>query len=965
MKAMESALVKTGIEIIGDVPWGTHFCQFYQAKQDLLDILVPYFEAGLENNEFCMWVTAEPLNEEEARAEMAKAMPDFAEYLARGQIEILPHDKWYLKDDVFDGQRVLNGWVDKLNHALARGYAGLRLTGNTFWLERNGWEDFTEYEAEVNNVIGQYKMLALCTYSLDKCGACEIIDVVHNHQFALLKKQGRWEIIESAEHKRTKEALRKSEKELSTILSSLPMLILVVDSERRVLQANAAAANFAGRSIEEMAGLRGGEALRCLNSLDDPRGCGFGPSCQTCKTRLTVLDTFENGNSHYQVEWHLPFSRRGKQEEVTFLLSTVPLPTLEKQVLVCIQDITERKKAEQALRESQQDLNRAQAVAHIGSWRLDVLSNALLWSDETHRIFGIPKETPMTYQTFLSSVHPEDRKYVDTKWTAALRGKPYDVEHRIVVGDEIKWVHEKAELEFDYEGVLLGGFGTVQDITERKQLEDESARIKASVQEERDRLLALINSTTDEIWLADRNKNFILANPAALGEFGFSSANGIEIEELVRGLEIYRSDGSLRPVEETPPLRALKGETLRNVEEIIKTPATGELRYRQVNSSPVRDINGNIVGSVSVVRDITERKQAEEAQRRQKDTLMSVLETMKDGVFIVSPQYDVEYINPALAEELGPLKKKKCYEYFHDRQGPCPWCRNEEVFAGQAVRYEWTSFKTKKTYDLVGSVMHNPDGTMSKLEIFRDITERKDLEKLKDEFVGLVSHELRSPLTVITGGIYTMLSEWKRLTERDKLQLLQDAAVESESLSRLLDNLLDLSRAQAGKLSLYPETLDINKLVRSTIKKIKLIAPEHHISVHLPKKLSSVTADRVKVERILYNLIHNAVKYSPANSNVEIFAVQGEQFLTVCVRDHGGGISDINQAMLFQPFQRLDKEGSSSTRGTGLGLLVCRRLVEAHGGHIWVESKLGEGSTFFFTLPLRRKEESTMNDFLR
>ncbi len=363
--------------------------------------------------------------------------------------------------------------------------------------------------------------------------------------------------------------------------------------------------------------------------------------------------------------------------------------------------------------------------------------------------------------------------------------------------------------------------------------------------------------------------------------------------------------------------------------------------------------------------DIGERKRAEEALLRERNMLMTMLETMKDGVFIVSPQYDVEYINPALVEELGPLKKKRCYEYFHDRQAPCPWCRNEEIFAGTTVRYEWTSYKTKKTYDLVSTVMHNPDGTMSKLEIFRDITERKDLEKLKDEFVGLVSHELRSPLTVITGGIYTVLSEWKRLTERDRRQLLQDAAVEADSLSRILDNLLDLSRAQAGKLSLYPEPLDMNKLVRNTAKKIKVIAPEHYIRVHFPKNLSPVTADRVKVERILYNLMHNAVKYSPAKSNVEIFAVQGEQFLTVCVKDHGAGISDDDQAKLFQPFQRLDKDGSTSTRGTGLGLLVCRRLVEVHGGHIWVESKLGEGSTFFFTLPLQGKEESTTNDFLR
>ncbi|MBI5115740.1 PAS domain S-box protein [Candidatus Poribacteria bacterium] len=141
-------------------------------------------------------------------------------------------------------------------------------------------------------------------------------------------------------------------------------------------------------------------------------------------------------------------------------------------ILAVIRDITGRKQAEQVLRESREDLNRAQAVARIGSWRLNVQRNELLWSDENYRIFGIPQGTSLTYETFLSVVHPEDREYVDRKWKAALDGEPYDIEHRIVVGDDIKWVRERAELEFDKEGALLGGFGTTQDVTERKQAQD-------------------------------------------------------------------------------------------------------------------------------------------------------------------------------------------------------------------------------------------------------------------------------------------------------------------------------------------------------------------------------------------------------------------------------------------------------------------------------------------------------------
>jgi PAS domain S-box-containing protein len=208
---MDEKLRKTGISIIGDIPWGAHFCQFYKTKKDLLDILCPYFKAGLEKNEFCMWITAEPLRAEEAVRAMKEAVPNFEKYFQKGQIEILPHTEWYLKGGKFSSKRVLNGWVKKVNQAVAKGYEGLRLTGNTFWLEKKDWKKFTDYEEEVNNVIGQYKMMAICTYSLDRCDANEIIDVVRNHQFALIKREGKWELIESSERKRADEALRKSE----------------------------------------------------------------------------------------------------------------------------------------------------------------------------------------------------------------------------------------------------------------------------------------------------------------------------------------------------------------------------------------------------------------------------------------------------------------------------------------------------------------------------------------------------------------------------------------------------------------------------------------------------------------------------------------------------------------------------------------------------------------------------------
>ena len=196
---------KTGIDILSDVPWGIHVCQFYQTKEDLIDILVPYLKAGLENNEFCMWVTSEPLSGKEAKKAMRETVPNFDQYLKRGQIEIVPHEEFYLKEGTFNIQRVLNAWIDKHNQALAQDYDGLRLTGNTFWLEKKDWRNFIAYEEKMNNVIDKYGMMAICTYSLDKCGASEVIDVVSNHQFALRKREANWELMQKSKPKEGKE----------------------------------------------------------------------------------------------------------------------------------------------------------------------------------------------------------------------------------------------------------------------------------------------------------------------------------------------------------------------------------------------------------------------------------------------------------------------------------------------------------------------------------------------------------------------------------------------------------------------------------------------------------------------------------------------------------------------------------------------------------------------------------------
>ncbi len=230
----------------------------------------------------------------------------------------------------------------------------------------------------------------------------------------------------------------------------------------------------------------------------------------------------------------------------------------------------------------------------------------------------------------------------------------------------------------------------------------------------------------------------------------------------------------------------------------------------------------------------------------------------------------------------------------------------------------------------------------------QNITERKKVEQIKDEFIGLVSHELKTPITVVIGSVYTAMS--KGISRKDAQLLLQDAASSAESLATIVDNLLELSRAQANRLMIRREKIDIAETIGTILDKLRGKSAAHKLHVDIPAGLPPVFADRVRMERILNNLVDNAVKYSPNGGDITVFIQKEDDCLVVGVKDQGIGISTEGQAKLFQPFERL--EMLDGVGGVGLGLNVCRRLVEAHGGRIWVESVPDKGATFFFSLPL-------------
>ena len=211
---MSGDTTESGIDVVGTIPWGSHLCHLYRTDADLLDALVPYFRRGLELREHCLWVTSGPVDADAARRALGAAVPDLDGRVAAGQLEILDHRAWYERSHRTDTGAALRSWVEREQQALRDGWAGLRLGGDTWWLERPGWSDFMEHESRVSGTVALGKIAALCGYSLERCGAAELLDVVHHHDCALVRRRSGWQVLAGGETRFARARLEREHERL-------------------------------------------------------------------------------------------------------------------------------------------------------------------------------------------------------------------------------------------------------------------------------------------------------------------------------------------------------------------------------------------------------------------------------------------------------------------------------------------------------------------------------------------------------------------------------------------------------------------------------------------------------------------------------------------------------------------------------------------------------------------------------
>lgn len=499
-----------------------------------------------------------------------------------------------------------------------------------------------------------------------------------------------------------------------------------------------------------------------------------------------------------------------------------------------------------------------------------------------------------------------------------------------------------------------------KDICERKLAEK-------ALSESKELLSSLINSIIDEVWFADTNKKMTLVNPAAWKEFNREVEN-MDIEKIVGSLEVYRPDGTPRPVKEAPPLRALLGEIVKDQEEIIRTPATSQLRHRLVNAAPVRNSDGAIIGSVSVVRDITERKIAEEVLSQSKLKLEMTLRNSNIGLWewdwktdkITFDERSLTILGFEKGANIDSFKDFLTLLHEEDQQHVIKEFHravkeNSSLgtvfrlkFGNTIISVKGSTIKDNGECGLISGVCYDVSGlkestNKSFMKLNQELLRsNKDLEN----FAYVASHDLQEPLRMVTSFTQLLQQQYKDKLDDNANEYINYAIDGSKRMFELLNGLLAYSRINTkGKTFVK---VDLNRVIESVRKSLNLIITERNAVID-SKELPTVDADETQMDLLFQNLIANSIKFSPDPPRIFISCKVQEDNYTFCVRDEGIGIESQYFEKIFLIFQRLMPR--EQYEGTGLGLAICKRIVERHEGKIWLESEVGKGTTFIFTIP--------------
>jgi len=436
--------------------------------------------------------------------------------------------------------------------------------------------------------------------------------------------------------------------------------------------------------------------------------------------------------------------------------------------------------------------------------------------------------------------------------------------------------------------------------------------------------------------------------------------------------------------------------------EIKNRAKDGTFYWVDTTIIPSLDAQGKPYQYVAICSDITERKQAEDAlqkakaemelrvrertvelagvnqelalqlEERQRAELALeqlshqnelILNSVGEGLCGLDLQRKITFVNPAAAKLLGYRVEELIGQPINILLDH-PGAGSPDTPEALAI---YTSLNHGAVHQSTGITFWRKDGSSFPVEYvstplrevelvgavvaFKDISERLMVERMKDEFISVVSHELRTPLTSIHGSLGLLASGLLNAEPETSQHLLQIAVDSTERLVRLINDILDIERIESGESTMVKQACDTAELITQALDVIQPLAKQSAVTVLVAIVSAKLWADSNRIIQILTNLLSNAIKFSPAGANVWLTTEPQGNHILFQVKDQGRGIPADNLETILERFQQVDTSDSRNHDGTGLGLAICRSLVQQHGGRIWAESILGEGSTFHFTLP--------------